>query len=414
MNPISGGLAWKFQKNRHLLAALLLRNAPRFVYQSHPEKLVGEIPVFTFHTALPDWFEEQCRHLAANGYRTLTADEFLAALDHPARCPERSVLLTFDDGIKHVWTVAYPLLKKYGLKATCFLIPGCIPPDDHRIRPTLEDFWRGQASQSDILSLRDGCPLATWDEIRLMHASGVVDFQSHTLHHSLVFTSGDIFDFIHPHYDAHFYGNIHVPLYMEGGQEVYSRTPVLGMPIYRAAPRMSAARRFFDDETVRAACVARVAKEGPASFFARSGWRSILRALVREVRSTGGLRESYETAAERNRSIHAELVASREAIEARLPGKDVRHLCYPWYEAGDFAMEASRRAGFRANYFGQLPGRPSNRPGDDPYRIVRVEDVFLQRLPGQGRFGMADLLRKLRELHGFTPGGGLRGGEVPS
>ena len=34
-------------------------------------------------------------------------------------------LLTFDDGRASVWSVAYPLLKQYGMRGVCFLIPGC-------------------------------------------------------------------------------------------------------------------------------------------------------------------------------------------------------------------------------------------------------------------------------------------------
>jgi hypothetical protein len=249
MNPISKGLHWKYQKNEYLIQSLVVRNAPAFVYQSHPAALKDEIPVFTFHTALPGWFEEQCLYLVENGYRTLTADEFLQILNSPGRRIEKSVLLTFDDGLKHVWTIAYPILKKYNLKATCFLIPGCIPEDDHRIRPTLEDHWKGRASLQEVMVLgRGSSSLTTWAEIKAMHASEVIDFQSHTMHHSLVFTSDRIFDFMHPGYNTHFYGNIHVPLYSRDGHDVVSREAIMGMPIYLAKPRMMASSRFFDDD----------------------------------------------------------------------------------------------------------------------------------------------------------------------
>ena len=98
--------------------------------------------MFTFHTVLPDIFERQCRYLASNGYKTLSADEFLHTMRRPGPLVKKTVVLTFDDGLKTVWTVAYPILKKYNLKAVCFLIPGCVPgegpvrphPDRRRTR----------------------------------------------------------------------------------------------------------------------------------------------------------------------------------------------------------------------------------------------------------------------------------------
>ena len=62
MNPMSSRVSLMFQKNQHLLDSLILRKAPRFVYQSDQEPIEGHIPVFTFHAAIPEWFEKQCQH----------------------------------------------------------------------------------------------------------------------------------------------------------------------------------------------------------------------------------------------------------------------------------------------------------------------------------------------------------------
>ena len=137
------------------------------------------------------------------------------SINHPPNLSS----LTFDDGLKHVWTVAFPLLKKYGLKATCFLITGCIAENDHRVRPTLEEYWKGEATLKDVLCMAPTEEaLATWNEIKIMHESGVIDFQSHTMYHSLVFTSDKVFDFVHPAYNPYFYGNIFIPIYSVDGE----------------------------------------------------------------------------------------------------------------------------------------------------------------------------------------------------
>jgi peptidoglycan/xylan/chitin deacetylase (PgdA/CDA1 family) len=399
MNPISNPIIWRIQKHRSFYRSLLFRNAPKFVYNANPGPIENDIPVFTFHTALPDRFEEQCRFLSENGYRTLTADEFYRALTRRDPFPEKAVVLTFDDGLKTVWTVAYPLLRKYGLKAVCFLIPGCIPEDEGTPRMTLEDYWNGQASLQDVAPLGQGPgALMNWSEIKTLHETGIVDFQSHTLYHHLVPVSEKIFDFYHPTYNAHFYGNIHIPVYMENGQDVVTRDPVLGMPIYYSKPRMQAVRRYFEDEGLRACCVDLVRQEGEKAFFDRRFWRRELRAAVQVYRKEHGVRGHFETVEQRNQSILADLRQSREWIEARLPGKSVTHLCFPWYDAADFAVQLSAAAGFRCNYFGQLWGRTGNPPGSDPSRIVRVEGHFLQRLPGKGRLTIVETLGNIYGL----------------
>ncbi len=397
-----------YQKNQHLLDSLILRKAPRFVYQSDQDPIDGHIPVFTFHTAIPEWFEKQCQHLAENGYYTLSAEEYFSALTLRHRPAKKSVFLTFDDGLKHVWSVAFPLLKKYGLKATSFLITGCIPENDHRVRPTLEEYWNGEATLEDILCMSPPEEaLATWDEIKIMHESGVIDFQSHTMYHSLVYTSNTVFNFVHPGFNPYFYGNIFIPMYTKSGKDVVSRDPLLGMPIYQGQPRMIAKSRFFDDEELRAACIEAVQKEGGAEFFNEKGWRKKLKQVMHDYKKQHKTYERYETSVERDRALVEELRDSRVKIEERLKGKNVNQLCYPFYEGEDFAIRASQAAGFEVNYFGQRKGRLVNRPGDDPFNVVRVEDIFLRRLPGIGRQSFMDLVRSFWEMRGLPPAVGL-------
>ncbi|MCC6483571.1 MAG: polysaccharide deacetylase family protein [Armatimonadetes bacterium] len=70
----------------------------------------------------PENFEGQLRYLKQHGYRTLSMDQLVAHVRgvHPA--PEKSVVLTFDDGYEGVYRYAYPLLKRYGFHAVVFLV----------------------------------------------------------------------------------------------------------------------------------------------------------------------------------------------------------------------------------------------------------------------------------------------------
>ncbi len=64
------------------------------------------------------------RHLADNGYVTLSADEYFQVLLGTRPPPEKAVVLTFDDGRGSVRTVGLPLMRRHGMKGIVFLVPG--------------------------------------------------------------------------------------------------------------------------------------------------------------------------------------------------------------------------------------------------------------------------------------------------
>jgi Predicted xylanase/chitin deacetylase len=70
-------------------------------------------------------FRQQLDWLQANGYRTLTMDEFIACLAE-GRFPEKTVLITFDDGYEGAYVYAAPELRRYGMKAAFFIIKDAI------------------------------------------------------------------------------------------------------------------------------------------------------------------------------------------------------------------------------------------------------------------------------------------------
>src|SRR6185437_13339493 len=59
------------------IVGLLRTRYPRFLFGLAPA--AGEIPVFIFHDVEPETFARQLEFLRANGYRTLSLEEFLAA-----------------------------------------------------------------------------------------------------------------------------------------------------------------------------------------------------------------------------------------------------------------------------------------------------------------------------------------------
>ena len=92
--------------------------------------------------------EKQLADIVEYGYTAIFAGE----LGEPL--PEKPIIITFDDGYRDNYTLAFPLLQKYNLRATIFLIA---------------------SAPSYGLS-----GFVTWDQAREMVKSGLVEFQSHT------------------------------------------------------------------------------------------------------------------------------------------------------------------------------------------------------------------------------------------
>jgi hypothetical protein len=249
----------------------------------------------------------------------------------------------------------------------------------------------------------DAAVFVTWDEVRA--DSDVIDFQSHSHWHARVFISPRLVDFIHPRFDRHAQ-NLHVPVIRTHGHDDFRRAAALGTPIYADAPRFAGRRRFLDDEAVRACAVNAVTAGGGADFFTDANWRRRLQAEITAHLAHHEPASAFESEAETRAAIRAELIASREAIEQALPRHEVRSLCFPWFAGSDLAIAEARAAGYTSCFFGVVPGRRTNRPGDDPCRAVRLPSVYIRRLPGRGRLTLVRVLAGMarRSAPGFLRG----------
>lgn len=67
-------------------------------------------------------FEEQMAYLKKNNWTTITPRQLELWVQGKLNLPEKSVLITFDDGYESTIELGYPILKRHGLKATSFLI----------------------------------------------------------------------------------------------------------------------------------------------------------------------------------------------------------------------------------------------------------------------------------------------------
>lgn len=383
MSDIYKKIKKSYAKNLPEFLALRHKLYPQFIFEGNPKTLKDEIPVFTLHSVYPDRFEEQLQFLYKNGYQTLIADELYECLTGSKPIPERAVVLTFDDGWKNLHTVVHPLLKKYRLRAVCFLISGLISlkHDDSGV------FSLGERGI-------DSNTLCSWNDIKDMHSNEVIDFQSHSLFHKLIFISPVIEDFFHSSFDSYAL-NMNIPLFRINGKENISGSTEFGTPIYKYASRFSGKNRYFDDENLRNECINYVKLNGGEKFFINNGWRNILLNIVKEYRMEYDDQGYVEDEESLRDSLFTDLRESKLIIEKNLPGKTINHFCYPWWEGSDLVVEISKRAGYLTNFWGIISGRRTNKYGDDPYRIARIlSEDFIFRLPGEGRKSFLRLMEE--------------------
>lgn len=67
-------------------------------------------------------FDEQMKYLKEKGYTAISLDELYEWKEGIKDIPEKSVVITFDDGFYSFKYLAQPILEKYNLKGACFLI----------------------------------------------------------------------------------------------------------------------------------------------------------------------------------------------------------------------------------------------------------------------------------------------------
>jgi len=110
------------------LAALGIMNATASSPPTGPAKAIG---VLTYHRVVdfPDnsnvpreLFADQMKKLYNAGWRTITMKEYQAFMAGKLEVPEKSFVITFDDGAKGSFYPVDPILKEYGFTAISYII----------------------------------------------------------------------------------------------------------------------------------------------------------------------------------------------------------------------------------------------------------------------------------------------------
>lgn len=129
-----------------------------------PPSFRASVPIFMYHFILDDYgnypdvenflkpstLEEQIKYIVDNGYQTIFINEIEDVYKY-----DKPVALTFDDCFVYFYNNAFPLLKKYNVKATVNLI---------------FNYMNGENYLTDA-------------QVKEMIESGLVSVESHTLSH---------------------------------------------------------------------------------------------------------------------------------------------------------------------------------------------------------------------------------------
>jgi peptidoglycan/xylan/chitin deacetylase (PgdA/CDA1 family) len=363
------------------LAGRMARSVGRVFRTHYPGFVFGlplgrnEIPVFTYHDVERDQFSRDLDFLERNGYRALSLEEYLAAATgNSSRRQGRSVLLTFDDARTSFGQVALPLLRERGARAVLFA----------------PSHW-----MSDPATRSAGTDLfMSWAQLRECVNSGLVDVQSHAHRHALVFTDGVLADFANPEallrYDIYDW-----PMREINGSEQLGPPP-LGTPIYRAAPLLSAERRYLESAELAIACQQLVESEGGRDFFAQPRWQRRLRQFHRE--RAARLPGSFMSAADLRRLIRSEFERSRDEFVSHL-GYAPKYLAYPWMLGSRTSLELARELGIQVAFGVALDFRAAKDRSLPIPVFGRLKCDWIRLLPGSGRANVLTLVG--RKVFGF-------------
>lgn len=109
----------------------------------------------------PQKFERQIAYLKKKGFEFYTASELIKFYLERGEFPPLAVAITFDDGWKDNYLNAFPILKKYGVRATIFLVPAVLGKTTDEITADGEG-PREHLSETDVIEMsRDGIEFAS-------------------------------------------------------------------------------------------------------------------------------------------------------------------------------------------------------------------------------------------------------------
>jgi len=289
-------------------------------------------------------------------FEVLNWERFKAFLKGEYIPKKRAVFLTFDDGYADNYVYAYPLLKKYGLKAHLFITPSRIS-NSKRIRKTLFDYWRGKVAlrelfqpksmweaQKEYFLKKNSEEFLTWEEIYQM--GDVFSFGSHGISHSQGFVGKKVTEFVNRLNINRIYSlwNIYKPV--KEGFPIFERKSDLVGPIGQ---------------------VKREVLEFCEKFPKIGNWEEKLKKEL-ERRFPEPL--EFESKEAYKKRVEDDLKNAKRILEKKL-GLEIDNFSYPW---GDYSETLVTLVGKYYKYAFTVEKR-NVKSGEHPLKIPRVYSV---------------------------------------
>lgn len=114
------------------------------------------------YTISPTEFRADLQYIKDNGYTPIVVQDLIDYVKKGAPLPERPIMITFDDGYESFHEYAFPILQEFRFPAVLAVIGK----------------YADQYSETDDHHIRYSH--ATWNQIRQMHDSGLVEIQNHS------------------------------------------------------------------------------------------------------------------------------------------------------------------------------------------------------------------------------------------
>lgn len=157
-----------------MIGGILYRKAESAITSAQVSQTAMQLPVIMYHhlsenpaklgdyTVSPEQFEADLREIQRLGYTAISVGQLCDYFEGKCTLPEKSVLITFDDGYYSVYVYAYPLLKEYGMQAACFVL----------------GYYTQMYSDGEKQNI--AYAHMTWEQLDEMQRSGLITVGSHT------------------------------------------------------------------------------------------------------------------------------------------------------------------------------------------------------------------------------------------
>lgn len=288
------------------------------------------VPIFLYHqvneisSVTPDLFEEHLKILKERNMNTLTLKEY-----GDGNIKSNSVLISLDDGYYDNYSKVFPLLKKYNMKATVFLNTLYIKEKRDRTTEILLNGKANYEAMKNYVETGDGTTeqYLTWEEIREMYQSGLVDFQAHSHKHTAVFVSDKIEGFFNGDEeeitDMYLYGKVErgYPKFKKRGE--YSSQ---GITIKKEFFKKF--KEFYDREL-----------EGKDE-------KEKLKLAQMYIDNNKNKYFHYESEEEFLKRVREEYLLNQKMIEENL-GVKVEYFCWPWGHRNKKVIEILKKEGVK-------------------------------------------------------------------